>query len=104
MLSKLGAFRKRFTCPSSEMLCAYRADVLSPAQCRGIAYHLADCDFCDAEFWLLSRHPPRDEPSSTAELPPHVRCLAESLLQPDYFAWERWIEQAFFCEPSLSDA
>lgn len=104
MLSKFVAFRKRFTCPSSEMLCAYRAGVLSPAQCLGIAHHLADCDFCDAEFCLLSRHPPREEPGSLEEMPAHVRYLAEALLQPDCFAWERWMENAFFCEPSLSDA
>ncbi len=104
MLSRVIIFRKRFTCPSSELLCEYHSGRVSPAQQLWIQRHLAGCDFCGAESCLLSQHPPHDEFCPTVDMPPHVRRLAEAILRPDRFAWEVWAEAAFFREPSLTDA
>ncbi len=104
MLSSLASFRKRFTCPAAEMLYAYHQGDVSDAQKLLVHNHLASCDFCHAEFGLLSEHPPVEEYCPPVEIPPHVRSLAESLLRPDLFALERWAEAAFLHEPTLSDA
>jgi hypothetical protein len=104
MLSRVANFRKRFTCPSAEMLCAYQAGTVSDAQKLWIYHHLTTCDFCHAEFRLLAEHPPAEEYIQPSEMPPHVRSLAESLLRPDLFTLERWAEGAFLPEPTLSDA
>ncbi len=50
-------FAKRTTCPSSELLEAYRDGVLCTAALRRVALHIAACDFCCAELRLLSAAP-----------------------------------------------
>ena len=104
MLSRVTTFRKRFTCPSAEMLCAYHDKTVSDAQKLLIANHLASCDFCCAEFRLLSEHPPVEETWTPAEIPPHIRSLAEALLRPDLLALEIWSDTTFTHQPTLSDA
>jgi hypothetical protein len=79
------------------MLCAYQSGAVSDAQRLWIHSHLETCDFCDAEFRLLSEHPPAEEICPPAEMPPHIRSLAESILRPDMLSLEVWKE------PSLSD-
>jgi hypothetical protein len=86
------------------MLCAFHQGNVSDAQGLLVHNHLASCDFCHAEYSLLTNHPPLEEHFPSAEIPPHVRRLAESLLCPDLFALERWAEIAFLHEPTLSDA
>lgn len=103
MLSKVVTFRKKFTCPSAEMLCAYRDGKATSTQTLWIERHLTTCDFCGAEFRLLSRYSPADEPYEPVEIPPHIRCLAESLLHPRHFPPGLWLELTVFKEPSMSD-
>lgn len=46
-----------------------------------VASHLDECDFCGAELQLLTEHAPAEEAECQfAEMPPHLRWLAESLL------------------------
>jgi hypothetical protein len=46
-----------------------------------VASHLDECDFCGAEFQLLTEHAPAAaEECTLADMPPHLRWLAESLL------------------------
>jgi hypothetical protein len=46
-----------------------------------VASHLDECDFCGAELQLLTEHRPADaEECALADMPPHLRWLAESLL------------------------
>jgi hypothetical protein len=85
------------------MLCAYREKTVTETQHLWIERHLGACDFCAAEFRLLSEHPPLEETCPLSEIPPHLRRLAESLMYPVSFALDRWAE-AFASEPSLSDA
>lgn len=66
-------FGKARSCPSSEEL------VLMAAS-QHIQDHLRNCEFCASELYLLSARPlpgPKYEP---AEMPAHLRVLAESLL------------------------
>jgi len=75
------AFCKRATCPSSEALLSYRTCGLAAERMIWVATHLDECDFCGAEFQLLTQHEPAaEEECALAAMPPHLRWLAESLL------------------------
>jgi hypothetical protein len=51
-------FVKRYECPSSETLLSYARHELQGLKLRGVESHLAKCEICDAESYLLARHPP----------------------------------------------
>lgn len=71
------AFTKTGACPSSE-------DISSRALPRGksdqIARHIAGCEFCAAEQSFLSAYSLTAEEYELAEMPVHLRRLAEALL------------------------
>ena len=71
------AFTKTRACPSS-------AEISSRGLPRGksdqIARHLSGCDFCAAEQSLLSADSQDTEEYEPAEMPAHLRRLAEALL------------------------
>ena len=74
-------FCKRATCPSSEILLSYRTCGLTAERMVWVAAHLDECDFCGAELQLLTEHAPApEEECALADMPPHLRWLAESLL------------------------
>lgn len=74
-------FCKRATCPSSEVLLSYRTCGLAAERMVWVADHLDECDFCGAELQLLTEHAPAPaEECALADMPPHLRWLAESLL------------------------
>jgi hypothetical protein len=74
-------FCKRATCPSSEVLLSYRTCGLAAERMVWVASHLDECDFCGAELQLLTEHAPAPaEECALADMPPHLRWLAESLL------------------------
>ena len=58
-------FCKRKTCPAAELLLRYHAAVLDPTSERVVAAHLAECDFCGAELFLLAKYPPPSLPCYT---------------------------------------
>ena len=56
-------------------------DTLSPEIMSLIRYHLADCEFCQAELPLLAHYqPPAKGECKAPEIPINLRILAESLL------------------------
>jgi hypothetical protein len=76
----LNEFVKRHDCPSSETLVSYARNELSGLKRQGIESHLAKCEFCDSESYLLARHPPLDnlatEPSFSTNIPLSLLLLA----------------------------
>lgn len=79
-------FCKKAACPSAEKLLSYQAASLSREQEARITSHLIECDFCCAELHLLS-HSEQAEVGCTqiAEIPAHLRRLAETILAGYYF-------------------
>ena len=74
-------FVKRPECPSSGVLLAYAGKSLAGLKCEGVRLHLAHCDFCAAELWLLGRHPPQSEVDFVpAPLPLSLLLVAEQSL------------------------
>jgi hypothetical protein len=103
--SLVSVFRKQTGCPSAEMLLCYRSDELSDAQRRRVMSHLDVCEFCEAEFQLLSECPAIEEECPLAEMPLNLRCLAEALLHGDLKSVEVYAEAAYEKEPlTLTDA
>jgi hypothetical protein len=74
-------FCKTAECPTSEALHSYSRPLTTPSLPNFIEEHLALCDFCGAELQLLSRYPGEREEYSFAEMPEHLRRLAEDLLK-----------------------
>jgi hypothetical protein len=99
-------FCKRATCPSSESLLSYRKFGLTAERMARVASHLDECDFCGAELQLLSEHAPAEEVECPlADMPPHLRWLAESLLSANLLNLESLAETV--CEKerlTLTDA
>jgi len=74
-------FCKRKTCPSAEMLLLYHDAVLARTFAREVAAHLAECEFCDAELYLLAKFPPLGLPNYTpVVIPEPLFRLAKDLL------------------------
>ena len=73
-------FCKTTLCPSSEKLLRYRRRRLPIKDRHAISAHLRSCDFCSAEIELLKRHRNEAEELRTAEMPSHLRRVAESVL------------------------
>jgi hypothetical protein len=79
--SSITVFSKQATCPSAEMLVSYHTLNLSFGVAETVTEHLSSCEFCSAELKLLSTHPPAaEEEYSAAEIPAHLRSLAEALM------------------------
>ena len=99
-------FCKRATCPSSETLLAYTTRELATEQSVLIEEHLDACDFCGAEFQLLTHHAPlAEEDCAPVDIPSNLRCLAQSLLIPDWLHIESLAEKAYEKERlTLTDA
>ena len=80
-VSNATSFTKAPSCPSSNLLLSFRMKTLSPEILNLIRYHLADCDFCNAEVPLLAHYqPPAKGECKVPEIPINLRILAESLL------------------------
>jgi hypothetical protein len=71
------AFTKTRVCPSSDDISSRR---LPPGKSDQIARHIAGCDFCAAEQSLLSAYSQTTGEYESAEMPAHLRRLAEALL------------------------
>ncbi|MGI8813204.1 MAG: hypothetical protein ACR2IH_11865 [Pyrinomonadaceae bacterium] len=75
-------FCKNEGCPPSERLLAYQNGDIEGAEARAIGFHLAECEFCEAEADFYSHYPP---PSSVTVEPPRMpeplHQLAEALLR-----------------------
>src|SRR5436190_22208175 len=74
-------FGKNCNCPSSPELAFYLYQRRKPAnkQRSHITAHLAQCDFCAAEFQLLTRFTPAAQHAECPPMPANLRALAESL-------------------------
>ncbi|HEX8775503.1 MAG TPA: hypothetical protein VF735_18180 [Pyrinomonadaceae bacterium] len=98
-------FCKQTTCPSSEMLLCYRVGDLSKEQSTWIAQHLCACEFCGAELQLLNEYRSVEEEYQVADMPLHLRHLAEALLSRDLSRVEIYSEAAYEKVPmTLTDA
>jgi hypothetical protein len=74
-------FCKRQTCPATELLLLYHDAALDPISERVVAAHLAECDFCGAELFLLTKYPPHSLPRyRRAPVPEQLYRLARLLL------------------------
>lgn len=106
MILRTKVFCKRATCPSSETLLTYRMQDLAAEQVVWVKAHLGECDFCGAEFQLLTEHASAEEEECTlVEMPSSLRCLAQSLLTADWLHLESLGETAFEKERlTLTDA
>ena len=75
------AFGKQLTCPAAETLLAHSRGALPALKRDVVQAHLTSCDFCGAEFQLLSSHPCADAaPTLPAQLPLTLLLLARQLL------------------------
>ena len=74
-------FCKRAGCPTSQALLAHCRSLVGSRDLAYIESHLGACDFCSAELQLLTRYRGEAEEYSFAELPEHLRRLAEELLK-----------------------
>ncbi|MFV0387754.1 MAG: hypothetical protein ACK5NT_03275 [Pyrinomonadaceae bacterium] len=80
---KMVNFCKSPACPKSQTLLNLAQQKLDEAEAAVVLLHLADCDFCAAEFELYTDFPENEEPITTAEIPTHLFELAEVLLSND---------------------
>lgn len=103
--SSIIVFGKQATCPSSETLLSYQRAGLTTEQRASVASHLAVCDFCGAEFQLLTRHSITSEKYVLTNIPLNLRRLAEALLGRGQLKLENFAETAFEKERlTLTDA
>ena len=73
-------FTKTQGCPTSQNLLLYQTSGLPSEKAAKIDSHIPNCEFCSAELQFLAAHPPTSEGYRTAEMPLHLRLLAEGLL------------------------
>ena len=73
-------FRKSAHCPASETLLAYRRSQVACGEKAFVEAHLPFCEFCSAELQLLDRYRYGAEEIVVAQIPAHLRKLAEELL------------------------
>ena len=99
-------FCKRKTCPSAEMLLLYHEAVLVRALECTVAAHLAECDFCNAELFMLEKFPPTSPlPSEPVALPEPLHRLAKALLDTTPCVISRTLELIYDHDRlSLTDA
>lgn len=99
-------FCKHKTCPSADVLLSYARATLAGELRQQLTAHLADCDFCDAELYLLSRFPPTEAAvCPTVKIPSALYRLAKDLLSVSTNAAGRAVEILYERERlSLTDA
>ena len=106
--SSTAAFYKHRSCPSAEVLLLYIETGLAVEKHRRVAAHLATCDFCGAEMQLLASHNSdqvETDETLVAEMPRHLRRLAEDLMAAPAFALVRIVELVYDRERlTLTDA
>ena len=74
-------FRKRVDCPSSDTLLTYAGQSLPGTLRERVKLHLAHCEFCRAELYLLEKHTPAEEETYVpATLPLALLLFAEQSL------------------------
>jgi len=73
-------FVKTRGCPSSHELLLLQSEAMSLERSAELNSHLVSCDFCFAEAHFLSRHQLSLIPYEPAEMPEHLRKLAQALL------------------------
>lgn len=78
------AFVQTRACPSSEDVSLSQSRRLPPTKAQKLARHIASqiagCEFCAAEQSFLSAFVQNSEEYKPAEMPTHLRRLAEALL------------------------
>jgi hypothetical protein len=74
-------FNKKIGCPSSQRLVDYNESRLAANQMASVENHLGNCDFCNAELQLLTRHFSHGDECSFGEMPAQLRRLAERWLK-----------------------
>lgn len=89
------AFEKKLHCPSSELLLSYQQRELTHVQTSQIAFHLAACDFCNAELQLLCRYPSAGESYESPPVPVNLLTLAEGLLIRNRLGTTALLERIF---------
>ena len=99
-------FCKHKTCPSAEMLLSYTRATLTRELRQQLTAHVAACDFCDAELYLLSKFPPTGvNACPTVKIPFALYRLAKDLLSVSTNAAGRAVEILYERERlSLTDA
>jgi len=83
-----GRFVKTRGCPSSLELVLLQSDAISTERSAEIISHLPSCEFCFAEVHFLSRHQLPLIPYEPAEMPEHLRKLAQALLARQELGFE----------------
>ena len=73
-------FCKSAHCPTSETLLDFLRSGVSRREKAFVEEHLAFCEFCSAELQLLERYRYGAKETVVAEMPAHLRRLAEELL------------------------
>lgn len=75
-------FGKKNGCPAAENILTYIEGKANTAESELMCLHLDVCDYCRAEFFFLTYHPPVEQTAAAAvEMPSALRQLAESLLK-----------------------
>ena len=99
-------FCKHKTCPSAEVLLSYTRAARAHELPQQLLAHLDACDFCDAEFYLLSKFPPVGATTyPTVKVPSALYRLAKDLLSVSTHAAGRAVEILYERERlSLTDA
>ena len=71
-----------------------------------VASHLDKCDFCGAEFQLLTEHAPAEEEEcAISDMPLNLRWLAKSILSADLLGLESLVGTIYEKERlTLTDA
>ena len=99
-------YRKRKTCPTAEMLLLYHDAVLAHTLGCTVAAHLSECDFCNAELFLLSKFPPTGLPHyAPAVMPEPLYRLAKATINGAPRVISRTLELIYDSDRfTLSDA
>lgn len=101
-------FCKLASCPSAETLLLHERDALALEKQWSVRVHLSVCDFCGAEFQLLSKHAQAascDAVAGPAAIAAHMLRLAEDLLAAPEQATAKLIGAFYGKEPlEITDA
>jgi len=81
--ARANGFAKTRGCPTSQNLLLYQTSELPSEKVAKIDSHIAICEFCTAELHFLAAHPSTSDGYRTADMPLHLRVLAEGLLLKD---------------------